>query len=382
MNHPKVFYFTNIAPHYREEIWRLLSEEESWDFHFVFGDNYAKSEIKSINLNQDWIRSRYTKVGNVSFRGVLLWQLGALSIAFSKNMGAAVLLGDMHIITNWLLAIILRLKGTRVYFWGHGFTGNEDHFKKKVRLIFNRLAHGHFLYGNRSRDIMKGLGFQTDILHVVNNSLFYSLQKELRDKIDSDKIIDFFEDNSLPMLVFIGRLSQVKRIDILLDALDSLNSNGPMFNLLIIGNGSERKFLESKVFKEKNQGQVYFFGPSYTEKTNAWLLSKADLCISPGNIGLTAIHCMTYGTPCATHDDFSDQMPEFEAIKEGITGFFYQKDNVDDLVQKVVNWFDENREKREMIRRNCFQIIDECYNPEFQMSKFKNTILGYENSSN
>ena len=184
------------------------------------------------------------------------------------------------------------------------------------------------------------------------------------------------------MLVFIGRLSHVKRIDILLDALDSLNSNGPMFNLLIIGNGSERKSLESKVFKEKNQGQVYFFGPSYTEKTNAWLLSQADLCISPGNIGLTAIHCMTYGTPCATHDDFSDQMPEFEAIKEGITGFFYQKDNVDDLVQKVVNWFDENREKREIIRRNCFQIVDECYNPEFQVSKFKNTILGYENSSN
>ena len=183
MKSPKIYYFTNIAPHYREEIWELLASDENWDFNFVIGDNYAKSEIKPIDINQDWIRSRYIKVKNLAFKGVLFWQIGALSVALSKRIDVAILLGDMHIVSNWLLALWFRLKGTRVFFWGHGFSGNEGQIKKRVRIAFNRLAHGHFLYGERSKEIMQRLGYSSDILHIVNNSLSYSVQKGFRKEV-------------------------------------------------------------------------------------------------------------------------------------------------------------------------------------------------------
>ena len=56
-------------------------------------------------------------------------------------------------------------------------------------------------------------------------------------------------------------------------------------------------------------------GECYSEETNAKLIYNADLCVAPGNIGLTAIHVMMFGCPAITHNDFKWQMPEFEAIK-------------------------------------------------------------------
>lgn len=372
----KIFYFTNIAPHYREEIWKQLEKEEEWDFHFVFGNNYAQSKIASIDTKENWISSRYTKVKNYSLGGVLFWQGGTLRLAANYKMDVAIVLGDMHILSNWLLSLILRAKGTKVFFWGHGFSGNEGHLKKCFRIMFNRLAHGHFLYGKRSKAIMQRIGFKEENLHVVNNSLSYSYQKEFRGIVEDGKAFTFFEDSSLPLLVFIGRLSPIKRLDILLESIHLLKNHNFVCNLLIIGDGIDREILERKVILDGSQGNVHFFGSSYNEKTNARLLGSADLCVSPGNIGLTAIHSMTYGTPCATHNDFALQMPEFEAIEEGVTGFFFEKDNASDLAIKIVHWFEKNGSKREVIRENCYRVVDNYYNPEFQMKKFKNVILG------
>lgn len=56
--------------------------------------------------------------------------------------------------------------------------------------------------------------------------------------------------------------------------------------------------------------------------TNAEFIYNADLCVSPGNVGLTAMHSLVFGCPVITHNCFEWQMPEFEAIQPGITGDF------------------------------------------------------------
>lgn len=58
---------------------------------------------------------------------------------------------------------------------------------------------------------------------------------------------------------------------------------------------------------------------------NAELIYNADLCVAPGNIGLTAMHAMMFGCPCISHNDFSWQMPEFEAIVPYKTGNFLKE---------------------------------------------------------
>ena len=85
------------------------------------------------------------------------------------------------------------------------------------------------------------------------------------------------------------------------------------------------------------------------------------------------MHSLVYGTPVITHNDFTDQMPEFEAIIPGKTGDFFIKDSIDDLSNSIGKWIG-NMEKREDVRKSCYEIIDKFYNPTFQLQVIKNVI--------
>ena len=86
--------------------------------------------------------------------------------------------------------------------------------------------------------------------------------------------------------------------------------------------------------------QVWFFGACYDESKIAELIFNANVCVSPGNVGLTAIHSLSYGTPVITHDSFSHQMPEFEAIIPNLTGNFFEEGNLqsmNEVIEKINN---------------------------------------------
>ena len=69
------------------------------------------------------------------------------------------------------------------------------------------------------------------------------------------------------------------------------------------------------------------------------------------------MHSMVFGTPCITHNDFPYQMPEFEAIKEGETGSFFKRDDINDLAKCIEKWFSTNGRMRYKIRQNCMDDI-------------------------
>lgn len=94
----------------------------------------------------------------------------------------------------------------------------------------------------------------------------------------------------------------------------------------------------------------------------------------PGNVGLTAIHSMTYGTPVCTHSNLCTQMPEVESIIDGITGCFFQENDVQGLAHTIKKWLN-NKLDSNLIKQNCYTIVDNTYNPENQlhiMSKILN----------
>ena len=113
-----------------------------------------------------------------------------------------------------------------------------------------------------------------------------------------------------------------------------------------------------------------FYGPCYDEKENAQLIYDANMCVAPGNIGLTAIHSLSFGTPALTHDSFEYQMPEYEAIIDGKTGTFFKKDDVNSMADAIQNWI-ENNTDRDKTRHACYEEIDARWNPEFQMKVLK-----------
>ncbi len=368
MGERKVLFFNRSSIHYRKGIYVLLDRELNADF--MFGDS-RPGGIKPLADVTELTHFK-KQLHNVSF-GSFYWQKGVAGL-LKSDYTDFLTPGDPYCLSTWLLLLRARRKGKNVYLWTHGAYGDETGFKKWIAVKRARLAKGLFLYGNYARKILEGWGVPPEKLHVVYNSLAYDEQMAVRKGLAPSGLYENHFGNKNHNLVFIGRLTRVKKLDQALKAVSLLKERGLDVNLTFIGDGVMRTELESMTDRLGLSDRVWFYGACYDEAKNADFLYQADLCLSPGNVGLTAMHAMTFGCPVASHDNFPRQMPEFEAIEEGKTGVFFKEDDVEGMAGAIKDWL-ENGKDREEIRENCYQVIDGRYNPHSQIRVFKEVIL-------
>jgi glycosyltransferase involved in cell wall biosynthesis len=379
----RILIITNIAPSYRKTLWLKLLRNTSFNYSFVYGENSSLG-IKQIGLDELSLFRESKQLQNVKnlwlIKKVLIWQSGVFGIVLNGNYSAGIFLGDFYCLSTWIVAIFFRMRGIQVVFWGHGIYGNESKLKLSLRKTFYRLANQHLLYERRAKKLMVEQGFKAKNLYVVFNSLDYDRHKVLRKQycnLTKQEVLPFFQDPTLPILVFIGRLTPIKKLDLLLHAASAINSEKPLVNLIFIGEGLEREKLEELGQKGIADKWLHFVGACYSEEEIGRYLSVSDLCVSPGNIGLTAIHSLSFGTPVCTHDNLNNQMPEAEAILEGYNGFYFKENDVNDMIDGIKKWLSNNPD-RALVRDHCFAIIDTYYNPEYQLTVF-NRVLNNEN---
>jgi glycosyltransferase involved in cell wall biosynthesis len=328
---------------------------------FVFGDKM--DDVKKIDYS---LLSHFKKeVENKTFISKpIYYQKGVISL-LRGNYTTYLILGDLHCISTWALLVLAKFSKKKIYLWSHGWYGRESAIKTIIKKVFFSLADGTFLYGNYARQLMIKQGLKESKLFVIHNSLSYDEQLSIRNDLKPSKIYKEYFKNNFHNLIYIGRLIAVKRLDILLNAVAILKSQSIHVNLTLIGDGVMKDELIRQV-KQLGLERVWFYGACYHEKELSDLIYNADLCVSPGNVGLTAMHAMVYGTPVLTHNNFPNQMPEFEAIEDGVTGTFYDYESFDSLAESIKNWL-ANTPDRENVRQKCYDIIDKEWNPHFQL---------------
>jgi len=369
---PKVAYFTNIAPHYRERLWLTLVSELDVELHFFFG-YYSDQSILSIDFEkEEWkrIEKQIHKIDNFKINKRLIFQRRTLREIIFEKWDCIILLGDANIISNWIISLIAKIKGIPVIFWGHGLYGNESFFKKLTRKSFLSLADYNLVYGHWSKNLLIKENFKADRIRIIYNSVNYEISKPLRESSVIPNFYRSYFNNDLPTLMFIGRLTMVKKLNLLIEAVHQLNSKTKKFNLIVVGDGEVIQDLKS--LAKKLEVNAYFHGASYNEQEISKFIANADLCVSPGNVGLTSVHAMSYGTPVCTSNDFNNQGPEFEAIKAWETGCFFDKEK-GNLVETISKWY-ETAPAREEVRRSCYKVIDTYYNPSVQIKVLKQVL--------
>lgn len=360
----------NFAQHYRTDIFKLISKE--FDCDFVFGDSMSDVKKMDYSLLHGKVKETHTK----RIFGGWYWQPGVVE-TLEQNYTHYILLGETRALSTWMFCILARLFYPRkkVYFWSHGWYGKETSIEKFVKkMLFHLPNSGIFLYGNYARGLMIKEGFDASRLFTIHNSLAYDKQLEIRNRLSYSDIYYQHFGNTNRNIIFIGRLTKVKRIDLLLRALAKLKKQGYDYNLTIVGDGVEKESLQLLVSKLCIQKSVWFYGACYDENENARLIYNADLCVSPGNVGLTAMHVMIFGCPVVTHNNFPYQMPEFEAIHQGKTGDFFEYGNINSMSDCIRNWFSVHINDRNVIRRQCFDEIDNQWNPSYQLQVLKQNL--------
>lgn len=366
----KLCLIYNFAQHYRTSIFRLIDKE--YDCQFIFGKKYLNVEKMDYSL----LNGKVIEVPTKKLFGGWYYRPGIQKM-LRKDFDCYLMLGETRALSTWWFCVKARLfhPKKKVYFWSHGWYGKESNAERLLKKLFFRLPNGGvFLYGNYARELMILESFNPDKLYVIHNSLAYDEQVTIRQQLEEKPLYEKHFGNDYHNLFFVGRLTTVKKLDMVLRAMAQLKARGQNYNMTFIGGGDVQHELETLAGKLELQNNVWFFGPCYDEKVLGEMIYNADLCVSPGNIGLTAMHALVFGTPAITHNDFSRQMPEFEAIKEGITGTFFMIDNVDSLAEGISNWFIKKSDKRNEVRKACMKEIDENWTPQFQLNVLKEHI--------
>ncbi len=351
----------NFAPLYRKSIYEKI--DSLFDTQFCFADEVIKGRgtcgIEQLDMTM--FRRPVRKIHNRMLLGKHPWRSGIMTLPLIRRYSTFLITGDF----NWAylpFLFLCGLCGKKVYAWGHGLK-SLDRYDWAKRLFYNKLD-GYFFYSEGGSRLMQTAGYPSEKRHVIYNSLIDKVIPHQNEQLQSDIYLQHF-GNSAPVLLFSGRLTSVKKVDMLLEAAKHVCAN-----VIIIGEGPELNDLKKTADEIGIGSNVWFYGACYEEKKLSELFYNADLCVSPGNVGLLAVHAMQYGLPVVSQDDFATQMPEYEAIVEGRTGLLFKRESLPDLERAVKMWLDLMQD-REAVRRNCYEIIERHWNSTSQANILK-----------
>lgn len=370
----RVCLVLNIAPLYRKAILNELDTDTDIDFYFVAGDFSPEIgslyDIRNLSGYKGTLKNRYSK-------NKLVWQKGWFKLLFG-HYDAYILTGNPGIKSNWLLMILARLFKKRVYLWSHGIYGNETKRELFINNIYMRLASGLFLYGNRARNILEKAGYKKSKISVIYNSLDYNKMVSLRDKYSDRAFLRNYFGSDNGTITFLGRLTPQKSIHLLLEAVAILKLQTVDVNIVFLGDGECLEPLKALSAELGIDDRVWFYGDCYDEAMIATVLQNSFLTVSPGNVGLTAIHSLCYGTPVVTHNLAKEQMPEVEAIHDKYTGSFFKYGDSLSLAEQIEAWLKIMAQptKQALVKKYSYHTLDTRYNPKYQKMVIKKRLIG------
>ena len=150
------------------------------------------------------------------------------------------------------------------------------------------------------------------------------------------------ENNSLKNIIFVGRLSYVKGVDLLIDAFNQIQKINSNVRLTIVGDGEEKQNLTNKSKQLGIQDKIYFAG----RQSNVidWL-DKADIFVYPSiwqeGFGISVVEAMARGCIPVTFNNGG--LPEI--IENGKNGFLIDKINSKELANKISRLIALNRKE-------------------------------------
>jgi glycosyltransferase involved in cell wall biosynthesis len=162
-----------------------------------------------------------------------------------------------------------------------------------------------------------------------------------RQKLDGD-----------PAILYFGYLSNLKGIDLMIDAISRLRLELPNLKLHLVGHGNKTSF-EMLAKKKHVENAVVFHG--YVDPDLAPLYYRsADFCIFPSrfNYGITLLESMASGVPVIASN--CGGTPEI--ISHGENGLLFEPGNVDEL-PKAILALSQDPNLRERISSNALKTI-------------------------
>ena len=136
-----------------------------------------------------------------------------------------------------------------------------------------------------------------------------------------------------PSILYVGHLSGLKGIDILIRAVSKIRSELPNIKLHLVGNGNVPYF--EALAKREGIEKCVIFHNWVKQSTIPRYYKSADICVFPSRhegFGIVILEAMASGIPVIASD-----IPSFrEIISNGIDGRLFKSQDVDALSKEVI----------------------------------------------
>lgn len=223
-----------------------------------------------------------------------------------------------------------------------------------IKRLCSNNASRFIAYGSLAKNYLLSLGVAQDKIDIsintVDTNYFIENAIHPREKVNVKK-----------QFIYVGNLTQGKRVDLLLNAVSKINDLKRNMNLIIVGDGPIRMQLE-EMSKELSLNNVSFLG--YKQKQELPHFFNESICMlfpSEYDIwGLVLCEAMSSGVPCissvksgATHD----------LIIDGVNGYALDFEDSDKLIEKIIWFLDEHSAVVEMgLSAQSFMLNDASIN--------------------
>jgi glycosyltransferase involved in cell wall biosynthesis len=264
-----------VLPRYRVAFFELLASRCTEGMSLYAGkprDNEAIQTADALGEAQLW------PARNQHFLG------GALYLCFQRDI--------MDWLTDWDPEVLImeanprypssrkavdwmRLKGRPVIGWGLGVGRNEAWWRSFLRRFDALIA-----YSSQGAEEYRRAGFPYGMVYTAPNATTAS-PPELQTRTTADP----------PHVLFVGRLQDRKRVDLLLKACRAQPSQPALW---IVGDGPARAGLERTAAEEYPDAK--FAGTLHGEELES-VFHRADLFVLPGTGGLAVQQAMAHGLP-------------------------------------------------------------------------------------
>ncbi len=227
-------------------------------------------------------------IGKVNSTFYLCWQSGILNWLADWNPDIFIVEANPRYMSTRRAVNWMRARGRPVLGWGLGIPQVDNSLQRARepgRQRFLEMFDGVIAYSKRGAEEYRAHGIPEDRVFVATNAVVSPPEGPAPSRPD--------HFDGQPGVLFVGRLQERKRIDMLLRACASLPAELRP-HLWIVGDGPARHGLQS--LAEEIYPQADFTGSKHGPDLEAYF-RKADLFVLPGTGGLAVQQAMAYALP-------------------------------------------------------------------------------------
>lgn len=322
----------------------------------IMANRFVKKNLKIIELN---------KRNGTDFK--VVFKLRHLLVQYEIDVVHA---HNWNTFCESILACILSRGSKRIIHTIHGYHFDypntlSGQFKKKIRHSIEKiLSLRSYKICTVSNEIKlyieKEIGIPESKIKVVLNGITTGAPPPQRSTSQT-----FGIKKETFTLGFVGRLAVVKNIDTLLRAIKIIRRSCANIRLLIVGDGSERAYLESYSKEIGVDDCVSFLG--YRDDVKM-ILQSVDIFILPSHyegISIALLEAMACGLPVIA----SNVGGNLEIVIHNETGFLFPSRDINALTKCVVQLY-SNPELINKMGKNAQNRVEKSFDIKNTISKY------------